>query len=98
LQSQDIIRAEKLSFILESLEKFKISVSEKYDSAFKQIDKFSADWELIKMELFQIGDIFDEGVAANLDQVGPLSQSLSTCSNRPLYPSLRLSLPLPLTL
>jgi hypothetical protein len=76
LQSQDIIRAEKLSFILESLEKFKISVSEKYDSAFKQIDKFSADWELIKMELFQIGDIFDEGVSANLDQVCPLSLSL----------------------
>lgn len=45
LQSQDILRAEKLSFILESLEKFKISVSEKYESAFKQIDKFAADWE-----------------------------------------------------
>jgi hypothetical protein len=69
LQSQDILRAEKLSFILESLEKFKVSVSEKYESSFKQIDKFGADWELIKMEMTQIGDIFDEGVNSNLEQV-----------------------------
>jgi len=66
--SQGILRAEKLSFILESLEKFKLTISEKYDSAFKQIDKFAADWELIKTELYQIGDIYDEGIAANLDQ------------------------------
>jgi hypothetical protein len=38
LQSQDILRAEKLSFILESLEKFKMNVSEKYESAFKQVN------------------------------------------------------------
>lgn len=62
------VRAEKLSFILESLEKFKVNVSQKYDSAFKQIDKFAADWEMLKMELLQIGDIFDEGIAANLEQ------------------------------
>lgn len=34
-----------------------------------QIDKFSIDWELIKTELLQVGDIFDEGISANLDQV-----------------------------
>ncbi len=66
--STDIVKAEKLSFILESLEKLKVSVSEKYDSAFKQIDKFAAEWELIKSELSQIGEIYDEGILSNLEQ------------------------------
>jgi hypothetical protein len=64
----EIVKAEKLSFILESLEKLKVSVSEKYDSAFKQIDKFAAEWELIKSELQQIGEIYDEGIFSNLEQ------------------------------
>eukprot|EP00981_Chlorochromonas_danica_P005459 scaffold1091_cov164-Ochromonas_danica.AAC.82 len=62
------LRAEKLSFILESLEKFKASVGEKYDAAYKQIEKFTGDWELIKAELQQVGDIFDEGMTNNLQQ------------------------------
>ena len=35
-----------------------------------QITKFSTDWELLKAELLQVGHIYDEGVAANLEQVG----------------------------
>jgi hypothetical protein len=66
--SVEIVKAEKLSFVLEALEKLKISVSEKYDSAFKQIDKFGAEWELIKTELLQVGDIYDEGILQNLSQ------------------------------
>mmetsp|Transcript_14540 Transcript_14540/g.24163 ORF Transcript_14540/g.24163 Transcript_14540/m.24163 type:complete len:91 (+) Transcript_14540:146-418(+) len=38
------VQAEKLSFILESLEKFKGVASERYESAFTQIDKFGAEW------------------------------------------------------
>lgn len=64
----DIVRAEKLSFILESLEKFKLVASERYESAFVQIDKFGSEWELIRAELMQVGDIYDEGVASNLEQ------------------------------
>ncbi len=39
-----------------------------YDPHPLQIEKFSTDWELIRSELAQVGDIYDEGVAANLDQ------------------------------
>jgi hypothetical protein len=66
---QSVVRAEKLSFILESLEKFKVVASERYESSFAQIDKFGAEWELLKTELLQVGDIYDDGVAANLEQV-----------------------------
>lgn len=67
--SQSVVAAEKLSFILESLEKFKTVASERYESSFAQIDKFGVEWELLKTELMQVGDIYDEGVAANLEQV-----------------------------
>ena len=63
-----VVQAEKLSFILESLEKFKSVASERYESAFTQIDKFGAEWELIKTELLQIGNIYDDGVSGNLEQ------------------------------
>eukprot|EP01042_Synura_sphagnicola_P005236 gene5236-6680_t len=66
--SAGVMRAEKLSFILESLEKLKNGSNEKYESAFIQIDKFAADWELLKQELLQVGDLYDTGIAANLDQ------------------------------
>ena len=66
--SDPAMRAEKLSFVLESLEKFKLVASERYESAFTQIEKFGAEWELIRAELMQVGDIYDEGVAANLEQ------------------------------
>lgn len=66
--SQMGLRAEKLSFILESLEKFKATVSDKYSSAFQQIERFAGDWEMVKAELNQVGDIYDEGIAANLEQ------------------------------
>ena len=36
---------------------------------FHQLTKFSTDWELLKAELLQVGHIYDEGVAANLEQV-----------------------------
>lgn len=68
-EGQAVVKAEKLSFILESLEKFKVVASERYESSFAQIDKFGAEWELLKTELMQVGDIYDEGVAANLEQV-----------------------------
>ena len=67
-EGQQVVKAEKLSFILESLEKFKVVASERYESSFAQIDKFGAEWELLKTELMQVGDIYDEGVAANLEQ------------------------------
>lgn len=41
----------------------------KYQSAYKQMDKFQTDWELMKSELVQVGDIYDESVASNLEQV-----------------------------
>jgi hypothetical protein len=63
-----VMRAEKLSFVLESLEKLKRGAKEKYESAFMQIDKFAADWELLKQELLQVGDLYDTGIATNLDQ------------------------------
>jgi len=66
--SDPAVRAEKLSFVLESLEKFKLVASERYESAFTQIEKFGSEWELIRAELMQVGDIYDEGVAANLEQ------------------------------
>mmetsp|Transcript_15647 Transcript_15647/g.21453 ORF Transcript_15647/g.21453 Transcript_15647/m.21453 type:complete len:1759 (-) Transcript_15647:115-5391(-) len=62
------VRAEKLSHILEALEKLKVTANSRYESAFTQINKFSADWELLKTELLQVGHIYDEGVAANLEQ------------------------------
>lgn len=40
------------------------------------MEKFAADWILIKAELRQVGDIYDEGVAANLEQVKILKLSL----------------------
>jgi hypothetical protein len=33
-----------------------------------QINRFSTDWELLKAELLQVGHIYDEGVASNLEQ------------------------------
>ena len=88
------VRAEKLSHILEALEKLKVTANSRYESAFGQvcvhvhvsaallfdsmglltrfscqITKFSTDWELLKAELLQVGHIYDEGVAANLEQV-----------------------------
>lgn len=67
-QGEHVVQAEKLSFILESLEKFKVVASERYESAFTQIEKFGAEWEVIKTELLQVGNIYDEGVSSNLEQ------------------------------
>jgi hypothetical protein len=44
--------------------------STKYDAALKQLQKFVDDWNLIETELLQVGDIFDESVMSNLEQVG----------------------------
>ena len=52
--SQSVVAAEKLSFVLESLEKFKVVASERYESSFAQIDKFGVEWELLKTELTQV--------------------------------------------
>lgn len=41
-------------------------LGERYESAFKQIEKFSADWELIKAELLQIGEVYDEGSKSDI--------------------------------
>eukprot|EP01038_Epipyxis_sp_PR26KG_P008891 gene8891-11991_t len=62
------INAEKLSFILESLETLKEVSGHRYESAQKQLEKFASDWQMIKTELNQVGDIFDEGLSANLEQ------------------------------
>jgi hypothetical protein len=34
----NVIQAEKLSFVLESLEKFKVTINNRYESAFKQVN------------------------------------------------------------
>ena len=52
--SLSVVAAEKLSFVLESLEKFKVVASERYESSFAQIDKFGVEWELLKTELTQV--------------------------------------------
>lgn len=48
-------------------------ICEYIDIFYTQVSKASADWELIKTELLQVGTIYDEGIAANLEQVLPPS-------------------------
>jgi hypothetical protein len=64
----NVILAEKLSFILEGIEKLKSKTSGRFDGSQKQLDKFSNDWKIIEKELLQVGEIYDESCASNLEQ------------------------------
>jgi len=67
-ENPNVILAEKLSFILEGIEKLKSKTSARFDGAQKQLDKFGSDWKIIEKELLQVGDIFDESCVSNLEQ------------------------------
>lgn len=62
------LRAERLSQILDGIEKLKVNSNSRYDSSYRQMEKFAADWSLIRVELLQVGDIYDEQVASSLEQ------------------------------
>lgn len=62
------IKAEKLAFVLDGLEKFRITLTTELQAAFKLMTKFLQDWDLISLELRQVGDIYDESIATNLEQ------------------------------
>ena len=47
-ENKNSILAEKLSYILEGLEKLKNATDSKYKTSMKQLDKFAADWKLIE--------------------------------------------------
>jgi hypothetical protein len=67
--SVDIVHAEKLTFILEAIDKLRENTSTKYEASHKQLAKFVDDWNLIETELLQVGDIFDESTVSNLEQM-----------------------------
>ena len=67
-ENSQILMAEKLSFIMEGMDKLKSTASTRYEGAIKQMDKFLHDWVLIETELNQVGDIYDETVESNLEQ------------------------------
>jgi hypothetical protein len=67
-ENPNIIVAEKLSFILEGLEKLKSKAAARFEGSQKQLEKFSSDWKIIEKELLQVGDIFDESCLSNLEQ------------------------------
>lgn len=67
-ENAQILMAEKLSFIMEGMDKLKQTASTRYEGAIKQMDKFLHDWVLIETELNQVGDIYDETVESNLEQ------------------------------
>jgi hypothetical protein len=66
--NENSIRAESLSFVLEGLEKLKSQANTRFEGAYKQLEKFLNDWMLIRTELTQVGDIYDETVLTNLEQ------------------------------
>lgn len=68
-QSATTIKAEKLAFILEGLERLKVQSASRYDGAFKQLEKFYENWHTLKSELTEVGNIYDQSVSANLEQV-----------------------------
>jgi hypothetical protein len=47
-ENKNSILAEKLSYILEGLEKLKNATDNKFKASMKQLDKFAADWKLIE--------------------------------------------------
>jgi hypothetical protein len=61
------VMAERLSFLLESLEKFKITCHTRYDTAFTQFDQFASEWGETRAELGEICDIFDDAVSSNME-------------------------------
>jgi hypothetical protein len=63
------VHAEKLTFVLEAIDKLRENTSTKYEAAHKQLGKFVDDWNLIETELLQVGDIFDESTVSNLEQM-----------------------------
>jgi glucan-binding YG repeat protein len=67
--SVDVVHAEKLTFVLEAIDKLRENTSTKYEAAHKQLGKFVDDWNLIETELLQVGDIFDESTVSNLEQM-----------------------------
>ena len=40
----------------------------RYESSFKQMEKFYEDWNQLKAELLQVGSIYDDSVDVNLQQ------------------------------
>jgi hypothetical protein len=69
IKSASIEWAENLGAILEALEKLKINCNIKFDSAVKQLEKFGVDWQLISVELLQVGTLYDDQMAVALEQV-----------------------------
>lgn len=67
-ENPNVIVAEKLSFVLGGLEKLKTKAGGRYEAATKQIEKCGDDWNLVEAELLQMGNIYDESTASNLDQ------------------------------
>ena len=47
-ENENSILAEKLSYILEGLEKLKNATDNKFKTSMNQLDKFAADWKLIE--------------------------------------------------
>ena len=67
-ENPNVIKAEKLSFVLSGIEKMKTKAGSRYEAATKQIEKCQNDWALIETELLQMGNIYDESVGGDLDQ------------------------------
>ena len=64
-----MLLAEKLSYILEALDKLKTTANTRYDLAVKMIDKVPEEWITVTAELNRIGDMFDSSIFNALEQV-----------------------------
>ena len=61
--------AEKLSYILEALDKLKTTATSRQAVAVAMIEKVPEEWVNLSTELNRIGDVFDSSIATTLEQV-----------------------------
>ena len=65
----DMLLAEKLSYVLEALDKLKTTAAARYEVAQGMIDACPEEWTQVEAELGRVGDVFDTAVANTLEQV-----------------------------
>jgi hypothetical protein len=65
----DMLLAEKLSYVLEALDKIKQTAAARYEVAQGMIDACPEEWTQVEAELGRVGDVFDTAVANTLEQV-----------------------------
>jgi hypothetical protein len=65
----EMLLAEKLSYVLEALDKLKQTAAARYEVAQGMIDACPEEWQQVEAELGRVGDVFDTAVANTLEQV-----------------------------